>query len=314
MIRQLSIVVKCAACVCALYAFVTLHASAEEKPMVPAKEATAESGPVLSGNLRVDLFGFERLPSSGSMEQVQAVAPARKSPWLAAGLSLVVPGSGEFYAQSYWKAVAFFAIEVAAWALAYTYDKKGDKQTDSFENFANLHWSVNRYAQWTLDNATTINPGVDVAPYKDPVSGVIVNGAVNWTRLNQLESALGNWYSHNLPAYGEQQYFELIGKYEQFYQGWDDANYNLPGYYDVAKANLSPEFQYYSGERGQANSYYTTASTFVTVAIVNHVVSAIDAAWSAGSYNKVHAEVGLQTVPAGGYYTSVPVLKIRYGI
>ena len=55
-------------------------------------------------------------------------------------MSLLVPGSGEFYAQSYWKAAAFFAIEVAAWALAYTYDKKGDKQTDYFQNFANGNW------------------------------------------------------------------------------------------------------------------------------------------------------------------------------
>jgi hypothetical protein len=300
----------------ALVAALSSRGLAAEKLMVPMKEGVAEPGPRLSGNLRVDFFGFEKLPPAGKpeLQSGESQAPSRKSPWIAAGMSLVVPGSGEVYAQSYWKAAAFFAIEVAAWALAYTYDKKGDKQTDYFQNFANLHWTVNRYAQWTLDNGTTINPAVDIAPYKDPVNGVIVNGVVNWSRLNQLESALGNWYSHNLPPYGEQQYYELIGKYEQFYQGWDDANYSLPGYYDVAKANLSPQNQYYAGERGKANDYYAKASTFVTVAIVNHVISAIDAAWSAGSYNIVHAEVGLQNVPADGFYTSVPVLKIRYGI
>ena len=106
----------------------------------------------------------------------------------------------------------------------------------------------------------------------------------------------------------------MIGKYEQFYQGWTDQTQDLPGYYDVAKANLSPNFQYYSVERGKANDYYSKASTFVAVAIVNHIVSAVDAAWSAGSYNKVHAEVGLQNVPVRGYYTQVPVVKIRYGI
>ena len=287
----------------------------EEKPMVPVKEGMPESAVRLSGNLRVDLFGFERLPSQEkpAVQQDVTKTGSRKSPWIAAGLSLVLPGSGEFYAESYWKSAVFLAVEIAAWALAYTFDKKGDDQTDSFQSYANQHWIVNQYAQWTLDNATTINPTVDVAPYKDPVTGVIVNGVVNWTRLNQLESALGNWYSHNLPPYGEQQYYELIGKYPQFNQGWDDANLALPGEYDVIKANLTPNYQYYSGERGEANEYYDKASTFVTVAIVNHIVSALDAAWSAGTYNKVHAEVRMQAIPAGGYYAHVPVLKVRYG-
>jgi hypothetical protein len=293
-------------------------ARAEEKPMVPVKDgSTMVAGRQLSGNLRVDLFGFGQLsPSAPSMQQASTPAFSKKSPWLAAGMSLLIPGSGEFYAQSYWKAAVFFAIEIAAWALAYTYDKKGDEQTDYFQDFANGHWYVDRYAQWTLDNATTINPNMsaaELAPYTDKNTGVIVNGVVNWGKLNQLESELGNWYSHNLPAYGEQQYYELIGKYEQFYQGWDDANYNLPGYYSVAKANLSPEFLWYSGERGKANDYYTKASTFIAVAIVNHVISAIDAAWTAGSYNKVHAEVGLQIVPTGVSYVQVPVVKVRYG-
>lgn len=291
------------------------RAVVKEKLMVPVKGGAVETSRPLSGNLRVDLFGLDRLsPAAPTMQQAVAGTPSRKSPWLAGGLSVLVPGAGEAYAESYWKAAAFFAVEVAAWALAYTYDKKGDKQTDFFQNFANEHWSVNRYAQWTLDNGGAINPSVDLAPYKDPATGVIVNNTVNWGRLNQLESALGNWYSHNLPPYGEQQYYELIGKYEQFYQGWDDANYSLPGYYDVAKANLSPQNQWYAGERGKANDYYTKASTFIAVAIVNHVISAIDAAWTAGSYNKVHAQVGLQMVPSAGYAVQVPVIKIQYGI
>jgi hypothetical protein len=307
-------ILVCAVCVHVMVGWGTVRS--EEKPMVPLRESVKHDGGQLSGNVRVDLFGLEGLQASApSLQQAVAAPVSKKSPWLAAGLSILVPGAGEFYAESYWKSAAFLAIEVAAWAVAYSYDKKGDRQTDMFQNFANGHWSVNRYAQWTLDNATTINSNLsaeDLAQYTNPTSGVIVNGVVNWAKLNKLESALGNWYSHNLPAYGEQQYYELIGKYEQFYQGWDDVNQALPGYYDVAKANLSTRFLWYAGERGKANDYYTKASTFVAIAIVNHVISAIDAAWSAGSYNKVHAEVGMQTVPAGWYYAQVPVVKLSY--
>ena len=308
--RRLHGILPSALLMAALAGSLCSRACAEGKVMVPVKESAGEAGRQLSGNLRVDLFGFGQMPPSAPTFQQSAAAPPRKSPWLAGGMSVLVPGSGEFYAESYWKAAAFFAIEVAAWALAYTYDKKGDKQTDFFQDYANVHWTVYRYADWTVQHAGEINANVD----PKYLQGVIneANKTVDWAKLNQLESALGNWYSHNLPPHGEQQYYELIGKYEQFYQGWDDANFSLPGYYDVAKANLSPENQWYAGERGKANDYYTKASTFIAVAIVNHVISAIDAAWSAGSYNKVHAEVGMQVVPAGGYYTNVPVVKVRY--
>ncbi|RPH36291.1 hypothetical protein EHM92_04755 [bacterium] len=282
--------------------------------MIPAKEADAGTGPQLSGNLRVDFFGFEQMPSSARpvMQQDATPSASRKSPWLAAGLSVIVPGSGEFYAESYWKSALFLAVEVAAWALAYTYDKKGDRQTDSFQEYANGHWSVYQYARYTESHMSPAR-----GPYNWEIPGTEGRPPwerVNWNELNRMESDIGGFYSHNLPPYGEQQYYELIGKYPQFNQGWDDANTELPGDYDVIKANLTPNYQYYSGERGEANNYYDKASTFITVAIVNHVVSAIDAAWSAGSYNKVHAEVGMQRVPVGGYYYAhVPVVKVRYG-
>lgn len=318
--RRLVYILGCVLCLLALSGALSLQACAEEKPMVPVREdAVANenelSGRVLSGNVRIDLFGLESLaPTPAQAMQQSAVQTGpRKSPWIAAGLSVLVPGAGEFYTESYWRSAAFLAIEVATWALAYSFDKKGDRQTDTYQAFANAHWDVTRYAQWTLANAGTINSSVDIAPYLDPTNGVIVNGRVNWTRLNQLESALGNWFSHNLPTYGDQQYYELIGKYPQFNQGWDDAKQELPGDYDVVKANLTPRYLYYSGERGKANDFYDKATTFVTVAIVNHVVSAIDAAWSASSYNRVHAEVGMQRVPVGAFYADVPVVKVRYG-
>jgi hypothetical protein len=138
---------------------------------------------------------------------------------------------------------------------------------------------------------------------------------VNWAELNRMESdiaatATGTYYSHVLPSYNSQQYYELIGKYPQFNQGWDDA----PPSFNYGN-QLSAEFQYYSGERGKANTYYSTASTFVALAFVNHVVSAVDGALSAGSYNRgLHASVGSQTIPAYGGYAAVPVLRLTWGL
>jgi len=266
-----------------------------------------------TGNMRVDFFGQTEFALSPQVqEEIGGGVPVRKSPFLAAGLSLVVPGAGEFYTGRYWEAAAFLAADVAAWALAYSYDKRGDRQTDYFQDYANQHWNPLRYAEWTVANASAINPAItNVGQY-----AVVNNGSVNWPELNRLERDIGRWYSHTLPSYGEQQYFELIGKYQQFYQGWDDRDPNLITYEGISQRLESgySNFKYYSGERGKANSYYNTASTWVTVAIINHVVSAAYAALGAGWHNKAHASLGLQQIPVGIGYARVPVVKLSYGL
>ncbi len=269
----------------------------------------------LTGNPRIDLFRPSPDGGKAFIQEENAVpAPHHKSPWLAAGMSLVVPGAGEFYAESYWKSAVFLAVEVGAWVLAYHFDKKGDRQTDFFQDFANQHWSVVQYAQYTIDKL------VDPSRRSYYQENVFISGTeglhpwqrVNWNVLNQMEREIDGFYSHTLPPYGEQQYFELIGKYPQFNQGWDDANLSLPADYFVIKANLTQRYLYYSEERGKANDYYRSASTFVIVAVVNHVVSAIDAAWSTSSYNRAVAEGTVQTVPGPDGIVYVPAIRLRY--
>lgn len=271
-----------------------------------------EAQPVpLTGNIQVDFFGLASMTPGGQDGEEEAVpTTGRKSPWLAAGMSLIIPGSGEFYAESYWKAAAFFAVGVTAWTVAYTQNKKGDDQTELFQGYANQNWNVRQYAEWTLDHATNINPGVDLTKHQ----GVLVGDTdVNWAALNALERDLGSWYSHTLPAFGDQQYYELIGKYQQYYQGWADADETLTTY-DAIDAKLNAggtQFTYYSGERGKANDYYSTSSTAVTLAVVTHVLSSADAAWTASSYNKqFDAGVGFKKAMDGPLYVSYPVLEV----
>ncbi len=267
----------------------------------------------LTGNARIDLFR-QSSDRAGTFVQDQGTGLPRKSPWLAAGMSLVVPGAGEFYAESYWKSALFLAVEVGAWVLAYQYDRKGDRQTDFFQNFANQHWSVVQYAQYTIDNLVdpSKRPYYEQNVFLPGTGGLPPWQRVNWDVLNAMEREIGGFYSHTLPPYGEQQYFELIGKYPQFNQGWDDANLTLPPDYFVIKANLTPRYLYYSEERGKANDYYRNATTFVTVALINHVVSAIDAAWSTSSYNRAVAEGTVHSVPGPYGMAYVPAIGVRY--
>ncbi len=264
-----------------------------------------------TGNARVDLLGAAALssglPAGGHADSLGHAGG--KSPWIAAGMSVVVPGAGQVYNGDYWKAALFLAAEVGAWALAYHYDKKGDRQTDFFQGYADQHWNVIQYGQYTEGNLKPSHP-----PYNWRIPGTEGRPPweqVNWAELNRMERDIAGYYSHTLPAHGDQQYYELIGKYPQFSQGWDDANLSLPADYDLIKANLSPRYLYYGGERGKANDYYASATTYVTIALVNHVVSAIEAAWSAPRNNGVHAEAGLQVVPTESGMAPVPVMKVQ---
>jgi len=224
----------------------------------------------------------------------------RKSPAFAALLSGVLPGSGEFYSKSYIKSGVFFAAEVIAWTVNFAYNKKGDRATADFQNFADANWSVVDYASWLNSFkgcSIDINPDVNLPPWR----------RVNWAQLNECERKLGGFFSHSLPPYGDQQYYELIGKYPQYNPGWRDADRDQ----DISETNISEMFKRYSRMRGEANDFYDVASTAVLIVVVNHILSAADAAWSATRYNSVHAEVGmkLQRTPFG--VEAVPTATIQ---
>jgi hypothetical protein len=273
----------------------------------------------VTGNLQIDLFSQDSISARPQPTLMETGSPRpRKSGWLAAGMSLLVPGAGQVYTEHYWEAGAFLAADIAAWILASHYDKKGDRQTDLFQNYANGHWDVVKYALFSRDHYV---PQSEWGNY----SLIYVDGSgtqrVNWDELNRMEryiggTAEGQYYSHTLPPFGDQQYYELIGKYQEFYQGWDDADPSLTTYEQISNKlhSSATNMIYYSKERGKANDYYSTASTWVKVAIINHIVNAGYAALSARWYNKAHAELGMQQVPTMGGMAYVPTLTVKVGL
>jgi hypothetical protein len=284
------------------------------------------AGPPVTGNARIDFFSvLAPVNSEGRIESVspllQDVEGRERSPLLAAGLSLAIPGAGQVYNEDYWKAGIFVAAEAASWIIAIAYDNKGDKQTKDFERFANLHWSAIQYANWTMDNITVLNPNVtrtgddyrDLVFTDDPEGVGPPFPCIDWERLNEMERDVAsgsNGYTHVLPGYGEQQYYELIGKYEQFSRGWDDADLSDVS---VPMRSNSARFFEYARMRAKANDYYDVASSLVAVAVVNHILSAAEAFWSASRHNSaLHAEVKLNLQPSGGKTVPMTVAKLTY--
>ncbi len=234
-----------------------------------------------SGSLILDSQGI--LNSYNNESSIET--PHFKSPFLAGTISFLIPGGGQLYNKDYWKSALFLAIEVTALTTALSYDSRGDEQTEVFEKYAKQNWDVTQYAEWTIANLENLNSNVNGEDYQV----FYENGTVNWHELNRLESAIGGYYSHKLAPYEDQQYFEMIGKYPQFNVGWNDFGEGYENFVDapfVYGDPLTDNFEYYSGERGKANDFYNTASTAVIVMVVNHILSAIEAAWSTSRYNK----------------------------
>ena len=281
----------------------------------PLRQNSSSHVKLLSGNLSIDLV--EPATSTVALQDSLAVEVTKKSGLQAAAFSILVPGAGEYYAGDYWKAGSFLAAEVGLWVVYAAYTSKGDDQTDFFQNFADGHWSVVKYAQWIEQYGQQLNPDAQIP------SGMVTNNdpnvppweRVDWAKINEAESQIGRktgtFFSHQLPRRPEQQYYELIGKYTQYNPGWDDANVDASNFH----TDLTRRFLDYSQMRGEANDFYNIASTAAKLLVLNHVLSALDAAWTAAQYNKtLTMEAHLVPVNRGyGMVEFVPTARVSVG-
>ncbi|MEO6693671.1 MAG: hypothetical protein ABIY50_12410 [Ignavibacteria bacterium] len=195
-----------------------------------------------------------------------------KSPYLGALFSGIIPGAGEVYGKNYLKAGIFFVIEAGLWTAYSIFQNKGDDQTKVYQNYADQNWDVYKYARWLKEQNFAGAENINLLADKDLLR----------RQLNVVEAQN---FSHQLPPYGEQQYYELIGKYQNFVTGWADADLNI-----VNRANYgnykTTMFKDYSFERQEANKFYDKGTTTLTVVLLNHILSAADAAWTVSMFNK----------------------------
>lgn len=270
----------------------------------PAQDIERENF-VLTGNLLADSkLAFDRYDSNQLVFAFNDI-PDKKSPLLAGVMSAILPGSGEFYVGEYIKAAIFFAVEAALITTAVVYNNKGDNQTAEFQDFADENWSVAKYSKYLNDHKEglglpegcniQINPDESLPPWER---------IVNWNEINFCERV----FTHKLDSYGEQQYYELIGKYNQYSSGWITFDQATDGFRDVPQIMLD-----YSKMRGDANDAFNVASKAVIGLYINHLLSAIDAVWSATSYNKNLAiNMKVQNIQYADRIEFVPTLNISY--
>lgn len=220
--------------------------------------------------------------------------------------SLVLPGSGQIKNNSWWKAGLFLGIEVASVYLFVDFRNSARIGERDFEKWANRNWSVVQYSNWLVKyhevNGLS-NPYIDELREMMNGEDATFDVRIDWAKVDldllrdverntpyiTSDAEINNNFSHTLPEYGSQQYYELISKYYQYQAGWRDYDvfqdrightgifYNDRYQIDRGGAFASPFF-YQGAQIGeQFNTDFRRSGYFVSILIANHIISAFDA-------------------------------------
>lgn len=222
--------------------------------------------------------------TSADIDDGTEEAPGKKSPTKAFLLSMAVPGLGQLYYGSKWKAALFFGAEVATWAVYFNWHSTAVDMEDDFEAFNRAHWSRDDYRTY-------------------------LELAYNQSDDNLVDAVE---VTHHLPDTRTQQYYEMTGKYDQFSWGWDDAVLRdstlddfivLDTIYPVKGANIpySANRLAYEQMRADANNKFDDARKLIIVSLVNRLVSGFEAYFVTRS----------RSTTAGRFSSVEPRIKVR---
>lgn len=229
-------------------------------------------------------------------EAVDVYSFKRKSPTRAFLQSFLIPGWGQVYAKSsIWKPIMFVGLEAAGWAGYASFHGKGNDNEDIYRAFADEHWDSTRYIDglyhtfYRRDKPESIkNAWLDTTTY------VVLNSNNEIIARSLSHHA---WYKEDGSRVEADEYYENIGKYNQFNFGWDDfpeiGSEDFPDHPDSSQLNyVSPNRQTYLKLRDDANSEFNKANTMLVATVANHLLAGFWAALDARAYNRAQDQFG----------------------
>lgn len=211
------------------------------------------------------LDGDEKKPSPGTGdEEEEKRVLTRKNPWVAMGLSAVLPGAGQFYLdKSNPLAFAYVGVEALALYLHFAWESDGDEKTREYEEYAwqgivdpsegsprneviseNGHWSWDRWRESFGQAEGCLQPG-------------------NIDYLATDSTLVYFWFENR------REFYEDIGKYDKYDCGWLDSEFR-----DI-----------YRSMRNETNDILERARLMTQVVLLNHLGSSIHAFFLARSHN-----------------------------
>lgn len=228
-----------------------------------APPTDAEQGARLLPSQRLDLS------ASSSSSSSDPNGPTKSRYALPMVLSAVVPGAGEISLGHWWRGVPLVALDVATWLGYAHFNSEGNSIRDDYESFADAHWSE---ARWQT-NLPTAYGGLyydETAPWNCDCSPPYIP-----------------------PDEDQREYYENLGKYRQFFPGWEDWSDN----YDPE--NPESLRRIYADMRIDSNNNFDNAHRMLGVAALTRLVSVAQSFWLVRSQTQ-SAGLMLQPVTFGG--------------
>ncbi len=191
-------------------------------------------------------------------------------------MSMVIPGAGEVY-MGYKRGYFQMALDVAIWFGVAHYNNEGKNTRDEYLQFAEEHWSEDQLsaAYWSSHaNEEIAGVGRDYFEVSDFQNGYM---------------ELPLWVSREED---EREWFENLGKWDQFVFGWDDfvRPEELSGYVgggalsDLRLPGIADNREAYRTMRKESNDNFTKRDRLVYLNIATRIFSMIQVAYLQGLF------------------------------
>ncbi len=265
----------------------------EQQKSMRLSAADLRLSPILPGPRYITGADMNRRGwNSGFMQAIST------TPGYAFLASAALPGLGQAANRQWWKTALFVAFEATAIGIYIHRENRGRDGERHYEEFGNEHWSVVQYAQYLVlyhgneheksfhDLLTDkgqnmysegelfggINPAFDIS-----IDWDLIN--INALRRAERNSfyATGFAFSHDLPDYGSQQYYELMSKYFQFGPGWREWDIMQNDRFSIDNGIMPEQFWYHAQVGFDFNDDLSVARNMLTVLVANHFFAAFDA-------------------------------------
>lgn len=295
-------------------------ASAEIAPVKQEPEAKSKppqrvrKNPPPSSSKNMEVGKADTVSSEPVIEEVQSINFAHnlkeyRSPRLAMLMSFLVPGLGQAYSKSYLKAGAFVAAEAAIIGVAIAYNVKGANVRRDARDFADKHFSVDsldRYKEALAEEFanrgragygdTLFSERFQIdsffyaaAEHKQNSFYEMIQGSYLTPGWIDCEPKLDEIVSHGMAD-------TIDGSYGRYMRNDEDT---VTSFYFVKRIvneagrrimeeDLTGYSNYqskYKSMISESNSHYDAAKYSLFGLILNHVVSAVDAGFTAKAYN-----------------------------